>query len=79
MVLGLDLGPHADFIEVAYLIAIAIVAALIAWVILDRRRQSRSLADLEARGLTRRSERGGAPSGKVEPGLRSENATMPRS
>jgi heme exporter protein D len=78
MVLGLDLGPHAAFIEVAYLIAIAIVGALIVWVILDRRRQWHSLADLEARGLTRRSERG-APSGKVEPGLRSGNATMPPS
>jgi heme exporter protein D len=70
----MDLGPHAAFIELAYGIATAIVAALILWVVVDHRRQLRRLAELEARGLVRRSER---PSGKVESGFPSENATLP--
>jgi heme exporter protein D len=53
----MDLGPHAAFIVGAYAVALLIVAALIAWVLIDNRRQRRILADLEARGITRRSER----------------------
>ena len=68
MVLGLDLGPHAAFIESAYLIAIVILAALVLWVVADHRRQARRLADLEARGQVRRSERTTGFSGKVESG-----------
>ena len=52
----MNLGPHADFIVIAYAIAVAVVAALVAWVVLDHRAQKRSLAQLEARGVTRRSE-----------------------
>ncbi|HEY6257773.1 MAG TPA: heme exporter protein CcmD [Xanthobacteraceae bacterium] len=71
----MDLGPHSGFIEIAYGLAILVVGGLIAWVVLDHRRQSRSLADLEARGVTRRSGLG--PSAKVEPGFPSGNATIP--
>ena len=53
------LGPHAAFIVTAYAAAIAIVAGLIAWVVLDRRNLSRTLVELEAQGITRRSERAG--------------------
>jgi heme exporter protein D len=53
----MDLGPHAAFILGAYSVALLIVAALIAWVIVDNRRQRQMLSDLEARGITRRSER----------------------
>ena len=55
----MNLGPHADFILTAYGAAALIVAAMIAWVAIDHRRQARALADLEARGVTRRSERAG--------------------
>ena len=59
----MNLGPHAAFIVGAYGIAVLIVAAMIAWVALDHRRQARALADLEACGVTRRSDRreGAAP------------------
>jgi heme exporter protein D len=57
MVLGMDLGPHADFIVIAYGFATLVVATMIAWIVVDYRRQTRSLAELEARGVTRRSER----------------------
>ena len=54
----MDLGPHADFIISAYAVAIAIVAVLIGWVVLDHRRQRRLLSDLDQRGVTRRSNAG---------------------
>jgi heme exporter protein D len=53
----MNLGPHAVFIIVSYAIAVAVIAGLIGWVLVDYRAQLRALADLEARGVTRRSER----------------------
>jgi heme exporter protein D len=53
----MNLGPHAPFIVGAYGAAALIVTVMIAWVALDHRRQARALADLETRGVTRRSER----------------------
>lgn len=53
----MNLGPHAAFIVGAYAVALLIVAALIGWIIVDHRRQRQILADLEARGITRRSGR----------------------
>ena len=50
------LGPHAAFIIAAYAAALFILGGLIAWVILDYRMQRRVLADLDARGVVRRSE-----------------------
>jgi heme exporter protein D len=52
-----SLVPHAGFIIAAYATAGAVVVAMIAWVILDYRGQRRLLADLESRGVTRRSDR----------------------
>jgi heme exporter protein D len=52
-----NLGPHADFIVVAYAVAFAVVAALIVWVAADARLQKRTLDDLEARGARRAGER----------------------
>jgi heme exporter protein D len=51
----MDLGPHAGFIISAYVIAIAVVAALVVWVVVDYVAQKRALADLDRRGVTRRS------------------------
>jgi heme exporter protein D len=51
----MDLGTHAAFIVTAYAAAVVIVGGLIAWVLLDHRAQLRKLAELEARGVTRRS------------------------
>ena len=62
--LTMDLGPHAAFIIASYAASAAAVAALIGWIVLDYRAQTRILADLEARGMTRRSERG-RPSEKL--------------
>ena len=46
---------HLPFIVGSYAAAFVIVAGLIAWVMVDFRAQRRALADLEKRGLTRRS------------------------
>jgi heme exporter protein D len=51
----MDLGPHAGFIVTAYLMAIVVLGMLIAWVVGDYFAQKRALADLERRGITRRS------------------------
>jgi len=51
----MNLGPHAAFIVSAYGLATLIVVAMIALIVVDHRRQTRSLAELEARGVTRRS------------------------
>jgi len=53
----MNLGPHAAFILAAYAAATIVIGGLIAWVLLDYRAQLHKLADLEARGVTRRSER----------------------
>ena len=51
----MDLGPHAAFIVASYVMAALVVLGLAAWVLADYRAQQRVLADLEARGVTRRS------------------------
>jgi heme exporter protein D len=52
----MDLGPHAAFIVAAYAAAIAIVAGLIVWVIVDRAHLARTLDELDAQGIARRSQ-----------------------
>jgi heme exporter protein D len=51
----MNLGPHAGFIIAAYAVSAVVVAALTVWIIVDHHAQSRILADLEARGVKRRS------------------------
>jgi heme exporter protein D len=53
----MNLGPHADFIVAAYAVTVLVVAALIAWVVLDYWAQRRILGELEDRGVTRRAKR----------------------
>jgi len=53
----MDLGPHAAFVIGAYVMAAVVVIGLIAWVLADYEAQRRLLADLEARGVSRRSDK----------------------
>ncbi len=55
----MNLGPHADFIVASYAVTVFVVAALIAWIMLDYSAQRRILGDMEDRGVTRRSRRSG--------------------
>jgi heme exporter protein D len=57
MILSMNLGPHADFIVAAYVVAALVLVAMIGWVMLDYRAQKQKLAQLESQGVTRRSER----------------------
>ena len=58
VILGMDLGTHWAFIVWAYALAIIVVASLIFWVLADYRQQRKTLTELEARGLRRRSRQG---------------------
>ncbi len=51
----MDTASHMVFIVASYAAAVIVVGGLIAWVMLDYRAQRRKLAELEMRGLTRRS------------------------
>jgi heme exporter protein CcmD len=52
-------NPYAIFILGAYGAAAAIVAGLVAWIALDRRHLLRLINELETKGITRGSSRGG--------------------
>ena len=64
ILLGLSLGGLTLF-HVAPWIALAVIVLLIAWVVLDHKAQHRTLADLEAQGLRRRSRRDAKPDGQL--------------
>ena len=50
-----DLGPHAIYIIAAYGVTFVALAALAFAIVEDDRKQRRTLAELEARGIKRRS------------------------
>ncbi len=52
------MGTHAFFIAFSYAVTALVIAGLILRAILDHRMQARALAELEARGVSRRSRRG---------------------
>lgn len=52
-----DLGQHAAFIIAAYAATFVAIAALALFIVEDDRKQRRLLAELEARGIRRRSAR----------------------
>jgi heme exporter protein D len=54
------MSDHAGFVIAAYAATAAVLAALVAWIVLDGRALRRRLAGLEARGLRRRSQGSGA-------------------
>ena len=56
-----DLGPHAAFIWLSYAAAILCVGGLTMWAWLDERWQVKRLAELERRGLRRRSSNSTGP------------------
>jgi len=51
----LDLGPHASFIIAAYGVTVLAVGALVVATVEDDRKQRRTLAELERKGIRRRS------------------------
>ena len=59
-----DLGPHAIFIWAAYALTFAAVAILTMSILIDDRQQRETLAELERKGIKRRSARAKPASGK---------------
>ncbi len=51
------MGTNAGFVIAAYGAAAIVIVLLVAWVAIDHRMQKRALAELEARGITRRAVR----------------------
>lgn len=49
------LGPFAGYIVAAYAATALVVGGLVAWLVTDGRKYTRALADLETRGIKRRS------------------------
>lgn len=53
----MNLGPHAVFICASYAIVAVAIGGLLVWLFQDARRHERRLAELEAHGIRRRSDR----------------------
>ncbi len=51
----MDLGPHANFILLAYAAAAFVLSLLVIWVVADHRAQVRAIDALESKGVSRRS------------------------
>lgn len=52
------MGTHAFFIALSYALTALVMAGLILRAVIDHRIQTRALAELEAKGVNRRSRRG---------------------
>jgi len=52
---------HVAYVVAAYVATVAVIGGLIVWVIADGRAVRRRLADLEARGVRRRSAKDALP------------------
>ncbi len=59
----MDLGPHATFILASYALVTLVLVGLAAWLWLDGRHQEQLIADLERRGVRRRSRSGATTDG----------------
>ena len=49
------MDPHLPFVAAAYGLSAFVVIGLVVWIVHDHRRLSRAIAELEARGVRRRS------------------------
>lgn len=57
------MSAHALYVTAAYAVTAIVMAGLIGWLLVDRNARRRELAELEASGVRRRSDRdaGGRP------------------
>jgi heme exporter protein D len=51
----IETGAHLGFIVAAYGVSVVVLGALIGWIVMEGYAQRRRLAELEARGVRRRS------------------------
>jgi heme exporter protein D len=60
------MSAHDLYVAAAYAITVVVLAGLVGWILLDQRARRRELAELEAAGVRRRSDRTG-PRGAKQP------------
>jgi heme exporter protein D len=53
------MNAHTLYVTAAYAITAVVLAGLVGWVLLDQRARKRELAELEAAGIRRRSDKKG--------------------
>jgi len=70
----MDLGPHTFFIVAAYAVTALVVGGLILRAGFDHRMQVRALAELEGRGVRRRSSGAEPPSRSNQDGVAAPQA-----
>jgi heme exporter protein D len=51
------MSMHALYVTAAYAITAVVLSGLIGWILLDQRGRKRDLAELEASGVRRRSDK----------------------
>ncbi|TIX06591.1 MAG: heme exporter protein CcmD, partial [Mesorhizobium sp.] len=51
------MSAHALYVTAAYAITALVLAGLVAWILIDQRGRKRDLAELEAAGVRRRSDK----------------------
>jgi heme exporter protein D len=51
------MSAHALYVTAAYAASALVLAGLIGWILIDQRARQREIAELEASGARRRSER----------------------
>lgn len=49
---------HAFFVSAAYIISAVVIGGMVGWILLDQAARKRELAELERRGVRRRSAGG---------------------
>jgi heme exporter protein D len=54
------MSAHALYVAAAYAATVVVLAGLVGWILLDQRARRKELAELEASGIRRRSDRAGA-------------------
>jgi heme exporter protein D len=52
------MSAHALYVTAAYAITAMALAGLVGWILIDQRQRRKELAELEAAGVRRRSDRG---------------------
>ena len=56
------MSAHALYVAAAYGVSAVAIAGLILWILADQRARKREMAELEAAGFRRRSDRSGTAS-----------------
>lgn len=56
----LCMSTHDLYVAAAYAATAIVLTGLVGWILLDRRARNKELAELEASGIRRRSDRAGA-------------------